>query len=353
VPVFFDAQDLQALWQQHTVASHDPYEHLQACPSHLGKGQRVQIQLRDGLSLLMHDYEFEKPVIVKGSGDHAASIEFGFQIEGRCLFGDGRIRQPGQNFHCITGSLKVEGESAACIERPAGERILQVDILLTSPESLWGAFVSQLDWLPPDIRRLMEWVVGTANSPPDLELRHFCKQLAQRYPCGFGTITPLMQIALQQLINCPYRGSTRQLYLEGKALELIALRLEQLKEQILTLEPRTQLPSGLQREDIERIYLAREILIENLRNPPSLLVLAHEVGLNDYKLKRGFRHLFDTTVFGYLQQYRLEQAQYLLSVQGMKVGNVARTVGYASRSSFIAAFRKKYGVPPTAYLKQK
>lgn len=35
-----------------------------------------------------------------------------------------------------------------------------------------------------------------------------------------------MQVALYQMLNCPYQGGMRNLYLESKALELIALRLE-------------------------------------------------------------------------------------------------------------------------------
>jgi len=35
-----------------------------------------------------------------------------------------------------------------------------------------------------------------------------------------------MQVSLYQILNCPYEGGMRNLYLESKALELIALRLE-------------------------------------------------------------------------------------------------------------------------------
>jgi len=47
--------------------------------------------------------------------------------------------------------------------------------------------------------------------------------------------------------------------------------------------------SPLRLADIERIHEARDILISNMQNPPSLFNLARQVGLNDTKLKRGFR----------------------------------------------------------------
>jgi len=39
-------------------------------------------------------------------------------------------------------------------------------------------------------------------------------------------ITPAMQTALRQILQCPYQGLTRSLYLEAKSIELIALYLD-------------------------------------------------------------------------------------------------------------------------------
>ncbi|WP_375467852.1 helix-turn-helix domain-containing protein [uncultured Nostoc sp.] len=63
---------------------------------------------------------------------------------------------------------------------------------------------------------------------------------------------------------------------------------------------------------MQRLYYAKAILNQTLHNPPSLLNLAKEIGFNDFKLKRGFREVFGTTVLGYVQSLRLEQAQRLL-----------------------------------------
>ncbi|MEI1374667.1 MULTISPECIES: helix-turn-helix domain-containing protein [unclassified Nostoc] len=73
------------------------------------------------------------------------------------------------------------------------------------------------------------------------------------------------------------------------------------------------------------------------------------MGINECTLKRGF---IGTTVFGYLHDYRMEQARQLLLSRQMKIEQVAQKVGYANRSRFASAFRKKYGVNPKAYQKQ-
>ncbi|MEM1311530.1 MAG: AraC family transcriptional regulator, partial [Cyanobacteria bacterium P01_H01_bin.153] len=130
--------------------------------------------------------------------------------------------------------------------------------------------------------------------------------------------------------------------LESKTLELIALQLDQLSEHQLALSAASMLKTA----DITRIYLARDILIRNLENPPSLLALAKQSGINSLKLKQGFRQIFNTTVFGYLHAHRMEEARRLLELGGLTVIQVAQRVGYAHPGKFAVAFKKKFGISP-------
>jgi AraC-like DNA-binding protein len=156
--------------------------------------------------------------------------------------------------------------------------------------------------------------------------------------------TTMMQLVLNQLLNCPYQGLTKQIYLESKCWELVALKLEQ-----LAAEPQPQSPNNLKSDDIDRIYEAKAILTRNWQTPPSLMELARQVGLNDYKLKLGFRQVLGTTAFGFLWHYRMEQAHQLLIAGGHNIKEVATIVGYSKQSNFAAAFRKKFGINPKLY----
>ena len=46
-------------------------------------------------------------------------------------------------------------------------------------------------------------------------------------------------------------------------------------------------------------------LTQRMDDPPSLVELARKVGINDYKLKVGFREVFGTTVYKYLHTHRM------------------------------------------------
>jgi AraC-like DNA-binding protein len=151
-----------------------------------------------------------------------------------------------------------------------------------------------------------------------------------------------MHTALQQLVQAPYRGMMQRLFLESKVLELLALQLMQIQEADSTLSVRIK-PS-----EIEQVHQAKEILLSNLLQPPTILDLAKQVGLHHMKLKKGFRQVFGTTVFGYLSNYRMELARQLLHEGQLSVTAIAETVGYANQGHFAAAFRRKFGVTPSA-----
>lgn len=183
-----------------------------------------------------------------------------------------------------------------------------------------------------------------SDSPTTLpsELHQFIQGHWEQPYSQWGTTTPMMQMTLHQILTCPFQGSIRQMYMDSKAIELITLKLSQIQELSQPSGKRLSLKSA----DIERIHLAKELLLRDIEHPPSLAVLSKLSGLNDYKLKQGFRQVFGTTVFGYLRSHRMEQARQLLTEQRMTVSEVARLVGYSSLSRFSLAFKEQFGVSP-------
>jgi AraC-like DNA-binding protein len=171
----------------------------------------------------------------------------------------------------------------------------------------------------------------------------------QRFHQSLGKITPLMEQILQQILHCSYQGWMRQVYLESKALELLSLQSAHWTTISLSAEPTLSSQTSLRSDDIQRLHQAREILIKHPTEPPSLIELARQVGLNDRKLKQGFRQLFGTTVFGYLQDYRMQQAKQLLHDSDLSIAAIAAMVGYRNPEAFSTAFRRKFAVSPKAY----
>ena len=200
-----------------------------------------------------------------------------------------------------------------------------------------------------EVQKLASYL-GAESGPALAQLRHLlCEESEQPY-FHDGVITPEMQMVLHQYLNCPYIGPMQRLYLESKAVELSTLKLIQIAQMAEESRSNRANKRSLKAQDRERVHQAREILVRNMADPPSLQGLAEQVGIGDYKLKQDFRSAFGMTVFGYLRSHRLEQARQLLITQQMSVSEVAGLVGYNNLSKFTAAFKRQFGVLPSTCL---
>jgi AraC-like DNA-binding protein len=158
-------------------------------------------------------------------------------------------------------------------------------------------------------------------------------------------VTPSMYAIVQDIQTCLYEGLIKQMYLQGKVFELLALQLEP-----ILVDRVTRLNYGLTAKTIERVYQARDILVADLEHPPLVLELAEIVDVSDRTLQRGFKKLFGTSVFGYLSDRRLEKAEQLLRQSMLTVANVAAIAGYSNPGHFAAAFKRKFGITPSECL---
>lgn len=180
-----------------------------------------------------------------------------------------------------------------------------------------------------------------ANEP----LRRFAEQMEAGHQLELCPEPLHLHLALHQAIrevlHCRVQGPLRKLFLSAKALEILVLQAEAF-EQHQQRPPRTVRSEY----DQERLLFARDYLIQHLQLPPTLPELARLAGLNEYKLKRGFREQFGQTVFGYLADYRLREARAQLIGGRKTASELAFELGYSSLQHFSAAFRKRFGVSP-------
>lgn len=329
------------LWQEsrrqaRRVDPEDTSDQIAECPSQFATGYKRDIELRNGIELTLHRYEFHDDLsLTQMQPEDTGCLEFVFNLSSISRYWAGLHVAAGQHYLLGAYNPGCKEESVLLAQEPT----LEVDIHL-EPD-LFRSFLSvgadsresnRFELLSSDLQRIIEGDEDAFLSPTQ-------------------TITPDMQVALQQILNCPYQGVVKQMYLESKSLEVLALWLEQ----AIAASNSAPKPSPGRRssDEIDRIYQAKEILTQQVDNPPSLMALARQVGLNDCTLKRGFRQVFGTTVFGYLHHHRMEQARLLLLENQLSVTAIAHTVGYKDVSAFGRAFRRKFGVCPRSIHSRK
>ncbi len=151
----------------------------------------------------------------------------------------------------------------------------------------------------------------------------------------FKHTTPEQYHILNQIENSHLMGTCSNAYVDAKVLELLYLSFSQ---------PIEKQPIF---KDYDKIQEASHILISDIHNTPSIRELALQVGINEKKLKQGFKAVFNTTVYGYLFDHKMHLAEQLLRDTQKSIAEIALQCGYNYPSHFCTAFiKRKFGVSP-------
>lgn len=158
-------------------------------------------------------------------------------------------------------------------------------------------------------------------------------------------LEPSLIVVLNQMFNYGLHSSLEKLYTKGKIYELLSLYFHQSDSEDVQNCPYLEDDAN-----VEKIRKAKDILIDNFAEPPTLVDLAHQVNLPLQYLKEGFKHIYGETAFAFLFNYKMEYARNLLATKKYNIAEISFEVGYSTPSHFIAAFKKKYGSTPKKYL---
>jgi len=312
------SQQVDEIWMEAEqqcppVESINRVETIYTMPSLLGSGYRREIELYPGLELCIFNETYRDLLIQVPEDGHP--VQFKVYLSGVEDSSDFLLLNAEQSYVGGSGiqrSIKVF--------TPQSQPLIGVDIHM-QPHWLRQFFATPTGELPIELQPLVrddDW--QQVFSPKT---------------------TKAMQSVVQQIINCPFWGATKRLYLQSKVLELMALQLDGI------LGNNTASPSpSLKPDTIARIYHAAGILRSQLEQPPSQTELAQQIGVSDRTLRRGFQTLFGMTVCGYLTEQRLIQAEQLLRHTNLTVAEVAHRIGYSNQGHFAAAFKRKFGITP-------
>jgi AraC-like DNA-binding protein len=149
-----------------------------------------------------------------------------------------------------------------------------------------------------------------------------------------------MKAILHDMKNNKRSGYMKRLYLESKIIELFMLQVEQAEN------VNNGKVHKFKKEDLDKIYDAKLFIEQNMLKEFTLLDLSRMVGLNDFKLKKGFKELFGSTVFSYLSELKMDYAKRLLLDEKKPIYETAMILGYSEPHHFSAAFKRRFGYSP-------
>ncbi len=155
-------------------------------------------------------------------------------------------------------------------------------------------------------------------------------------------IDALSLYLIEKIIHTKGEKSMRSIRCMHRVMEFITHRLS-----LLDI-----INDKIDEEEIKIASRAKNHLLSSFTTPPTIEALAHLCATNESKLKKVFKKVYKSTIYAYIQQLRLEEANVLLREELMTIGEVAQRVGYKHQGHFSKLFFKTYGVYPKDLLKR-
>ena len=152
---------------------------------------------------------------------------------------------------------------------------------------------------------------------------------------------------LQNILHCPYKDDVREMYVRENLRALMLLQMFHYHPIVTGKE--LYIDKKLTSKDQESLYAIKEYLSINFLEPTSLEGLSKRFGLNEFKIKYGFKKIFNTSPIKFTQQKRLELSLLLLGDTSITIDDIASKVGYNHAANFSIAFKKAFGKSPQSF----
>ncbi|MHA4807061.1 helix-turn-helix transcriptional regulator [Flavitalea flava] len=272
----------------------------------------------DGIKMSFSESVFNKPMVLDWKGD-SEMITMHFNLKGKVSILDKDLPQGFElsaNQHNMFYGKEAEGQ-------------MKVEELNMS------SFLIQFS------RDAFLKIAGDGNDA----LQRFADRVGAGKPVAFSefnlNIDLNLQNCIRSILHCKYSDLLKRMFFLSRSIEMLVLQAESFDR---SMDKKLQY---IKKDyDKERLLFARDYLIKNLECPPTLTELSKIAGINEYKLKRGFKETFNQTVFEYLSDTRLEMARIDLLEKKKSLTEIAFALGYSSLQHFSAAFKKKFGISP-------
>lgn len=306
----------------------DCLEEYLELPKNYGRGKISGFEFSEGIEMIIIAGVFYSEWKIEFSAMKQVPLIFKFSIEGG-IFHELYSGHIAYQLNVMQGSItSTASQETEHFRLPANRDVSFIMILVDREK-----YLEKVDCYIEDIPiKLRDVFKDTMNQ----------KLFFYEGNYSFG-VTECVQ-AIKEDINS---DMVRAIFIEAKTLELLSKLIKQYRDDLLP-SPKQLM---LRKYDIEKIKLAKKILMENIQKPPTIVELSRLVGINQNKLKKGFKIIYEKTIKNFLINQRMELAQIMLLKEQKSIRHIAEEVGYTNSSHFARLFKRKYGVLPKNYVK--
>lgn len=301
------------------ISSADGTAYLYGLDPATGEGYVEMFRFSDGLAMIVFNCSWLESRTFEVSDQGRCRLSFTLDL----------------NMTLDVGSKVVDANSPAWRLMNNAPGVVTHETVTAGSKTVWVTLAFMPDYLqgfladPGEIRDLPQFRLF--RSSPEFSL-------LQSFPLDHQ-----LNLITSNIISLNVHDAVYVALAKAKAAELISVALDRL----LANQPfGDDAPVRLRAKDREAIKLARDILVSDLAEPPTIRELCSAVGVNRNKLHYGFKDEFGMAPAHYLEEYRLEQAYKRLQESDELIYRIAADVGYGTQSSFSTAFKRRFGITP-------
>ena len=153
-------------------------------------------------------------------------------------------------------------------------------------------------------------------------------------------VTPGMRHTIGSIQGMLHSGRPDPLQMQSAVFGLLAQHLESLRPQ----EVVTPVEGQMRKDDFEKLVMLRQYIDTHFLEHNSLSDFAQLSTLNEFKLKKGFRLLFNMSIFQYVNSLRMDYARVMLCDEQKTPKEMAAILGYRYVHHFTAAYKKYHNI---------
>ncbi len=291
----------------------------------LVKGNITGIAFKDDITFMKYDITFSQDTIFKYHTSTTNPINFMYCSKGQLgyKFSDTNVKKSLNQFQTGIFSSDPNKDSILFFRKDQAVKFsnIKVDALENSNEE--------------DISLLKEQLAKT-----------FMPKNGEKTFAYVGSYNLKIAEKMQQLDSINQKGIVRNLLINGTVHVILAMEIQQHKEDIKNLKNNF---GSLSREEMEDIKEISNFIKNYPEIQYSLKYLSKKSGLSPSKLQEGFKLLHNRTVTDFIRNTRVEVAENLIKTTDLNISEIVYTVGLTSRSYFSKIFKEKYDCSPKYY----
>lgn len=282
-------------------------------PKNIGKDYMEKLHIQEGLLLLKTHFEFLKPTKIK-TNQHEKKFVITFGLKGYSNYKSSGKKEIIEFKEGFTTISLFDGSQG--IREFTSKKVEQIRLIVNE------------DFLQKNFENT---ILNKYGNHKKLNL------------IDFSPTSVKSERILNEIYAHSNNSEINKLFLQSKILELLYLEINKISAIKNTIKLNTY--------DKQQILKAKEILLQDLQNPPSIVELAKIVCINEFKLKKGFKQVYKQSPYQFLTKYKLTKAKYLLEEGEYNVNEVAHLMGYKYSNNFSNAFFKEFKINPKECIK--